>query len=345
MDKELARFLKIARSINSGANVPDDDVEFFAKYQGGKFDNATYEKANKQIEDDVAAGKLPQGSDLEQLMEGAKQRMATDPAYKEKILGIAQKAAASKTGNEVSQGLNVLLAGTDIATSLAQINKSNQRLSQIARPGRPAVLQRDQMLQQALGQAQAGSLDQSKALAPAQLGILDNYKSDISNAQTAAGGQAGAFGAYAQAASNRRARANEELVPMANQIRQQEQGRYDNLLGLRQNENQAIQQSQAANYGNDLYQYGVDRASAQELGAVGRSNLRDSLTGFASTIPGIFQNRVNNKYDKIRQQASAYGPVHSQTMVDAAKYVDDMHGRPTLDQNYENAYTSPWIKY
>lgn len=318
----MDKYLQILRAIRAGRKVSKEELSYFMAHHEIP-DTASYEKLKSKLASEEGLASMSD-DDFDKYTEEAKKQLAS-PEYKEKVLDIAKEAHAGRAGENVTRGLNLALAGTDLATSLAQISKSNQQLAHIQRPSRPAVQQRDQMLQQALSQAQAGTMDQSKALLPAQLGIQDAYRADLSNANTASAGQPGAYGAYAQSAINRRNRANLDLVPMANNIKQQEQARYDSLLGLRQNENQAISASQGANYGADLYQYGVDRQAANELGSVGRSNLRDSLTGFAAQIPGIARQYTRNKYDDLYNQAKAYGPDHAKRIVEANKYVDGLH--------------------
>jgi hypothetical protein len=175
--------------------------------------------------------------------------------------------------------------GTDVSNSIAQIQAGNKAAKDSKRPGRPAIPQRDQLLQQALRQAQEGSFDSERALAPARAQIQDQYLNDIQNAKTASTGQAGAFGAYSQLAADRRNRASLDLAPMGDEIKARQQQRYDNLLGMRMDETQNMFQNQVQLYPHDLQQYNLDQQAAASLGSTGRENLRNSLYGLGSQIP------------------------------------------------------------
>jgi len=237
---ELRRYFEIANQLRSGQNVDSEDLQFFFQYSP-KLDDT---KMQKLVDD----GTFTSAEEGRQLAADARDSLASNPQYKQQTLEIAQKAQAGKTSSGVEQGINLLLAGTDIANSIGQIKRSAAGLKANPRPGRPAIPQRDVMLQQALRNAQEGNFDAARALAPAQAQIQDQYLSDLQNAKTASTGQAGEFGSYAQAAANRRNRAALELVPLQDQIRRGQQERYDNLLGMRLGETQRMFDNQ-----NDLF--------------------------------------------------------------------------------------------
>jgi len=318
----MQRYLEILRALRGGRDVSQEDIKYFASFHQD-FDAGQYEKLKGKLASEEGLKSMTD-EDFDSYVNEAR-KMLTTGKYKEDVIDIAKQAEAGKVAAKVTTGLNTLLAGTDIAISLGQIGKANQQLAGIKRPARPAVLQRDQDLAQALQEAHRGTLDQSAALQPARLANLDTYKADLAQGAIASEGQPGAYGAYGQAAAGRMYRANAELVPLGNEIKRQEQGRYDQLLGMRQQEGQAINQSQSQFYPQDLYQYGIDRQAAASLGQTGRSNLRDSLTGLAAQVPAIGQEFSNRRYDDIYNQMSAYGHEHAQTAADAWKDLNDIH--------------------
>lgn len=318
----MDRYLKILRALRAGKDVSKEDISYFAGYQQN-FDEGTYEKLKAKMASEDGLKDLTD-EDFDSFLNEAR-KMLTTGKYKEDTLDLAKQAQQGKLAKNITTGLNTLLASGDIALSGRQIAQSNALQKNAVRPSRPAPLQRDYLLQNAL--SQASNTDPSRALAPAQLQIQDQYLSDLNNAKTASGGQAGAYGAYAQTAANRRDQANLGLVPIADQIRRQNQARYDQLLGERLNENRAINQSQSQFYPQDLYQYGLDRQLSANLGQIGRQNMRSSITGLAAQIPGALSGYLTNqKYDDIYNQMSAYGAKNAQIASDAHKTIDNTWG-------------------
>lgn len=328
----MDKYLQLLRALRAGRDISKEDLKYFASFHQN-FDESQYEKLKGKLATEEGLKNMTD-EDFDTYVNEARKMLTTD-VYKEKVYDIAKDAAVGKTNEKVTAGLNLLLAGTDIATSLSQISQSNARQAGIRRPARPAVLQRDQMLAQALDEAHRGTLDQSAALQPARLANLDTYRSDLAHGATAAAGQPGAYGAYGQAAAGRMYRANADLVPLGNQIKQQEQANYRDLLGTRQAENVNINQSQSQFYPQDLYQYGIDRAAAQELGSQGRYNLRSSLTGAGQSIQDFAGQAAKKRYDDIYNQMSAYGHDHAENAAKAWGDLNDIH------QGYKMDYQDP----
>lgn len=323
--KELERYFRIVQRVNAGEDVSDDDLEFAMSYSP----QINEEKIAQYVKD--TKGATPELA-REAFVEFGRKLQST-PAYKDRLLSIASKTKGSERAKRLSEGINLVLAGADIANSIAQIQASNQA-AKARRPSRPAIPQRDIMLQQALRQSQ--EFNPNAILAPAEAQIQDQYQSDLANAKTASTGQAGAFGAYSQLAANRRNRAAMNLVPMQQELIQANQNRQDNLLGMRQNETQNMFQNQASLYNTDLYQYGLDQQNAAQLGAQGRENLRNSLYNLGSQIPNIAGNayarRLRNRYN---QAAAAYGPEAAQIMTQASKNLNGYYGTMGADDTPE----------
>lgn len=337
-DKDWIRFFRVMNTLQSGRQVQKDDLDFFIN---------SNEYADPAVMNSLGA-KLGQGGTLSNeeyktlVNEGRK--LLTSPENKDKVLALAQKAEQGRISQNVRSGLNTMLAGTDIATSLGQIAKSKQLGRQTRRPATPSTLQRDPLLAQSLDSASRDTGDVQRALLPAREGIRDTYQADLGTARTASGGQAGAYGAYAQVASDRRNRANLDLVPMADQIRRQRQGRYDQLVGQHLQEGQAINASEGRYYPEALYQYNLDKQVAAGLGQVGRQNLRSSMTGFAQGIPdAAAQYATQQKYqDTYNRMVPHGGEDMAQIAVDAHKMTDNhWGGRPAnfpMYRNYEDSY-------
>lgn len=325
MNEQLKRYFRLVERINSNQDVSEDDLDFFMSY-APKVDQ---EKIDAYLKDTKNAS--PETVKTALIEVG--RQLQSNPAYKDKLLRMATDAKGAEKAQRISEGINLVLAGTDIANSIAQIQASKQA-SKGKRPSRPAVPQRDAMLQQALRQTQ--EFNPGATLAPAEAQIQDQYQSDLANAKTASAGQAGAFGAYGQLAANRRNRAALNLVPMQQELIQANQNRQDNLLGMRQNETQNMFQNQASLYNTDLYQYGLDQKNAADLGAQGRENLRNSLYNLGSQIPNAigsnYSRRLRNRYN---QASAAYGPEIADMVVKGRKYLEGIYGTMGADDTPE----------
>jgi hypothetical protein len=301
MDERLKKYFDIVRKINQDpASVSESDLEFFLS-ESPKIEDS-------KMKEFTASGKDATYEQFRDAVVEATRKLQTEPLYKEKLLKVATESKGKKLSDDLAQGINLVLAGTDIAQSVKQINASNQAAAKSKRPARPAIPQRDLYLQQALRSAEEGTFDSARALAPAQAQIQDQYLSDIQDAKTASTGQAGAYGVYRQLAADRRNRAALNLAPIQDNIQAREQARYDRLLGMRQSETQQMFENQASLYPSDLNQYNTEQNTITSLGATGRANLRDSLYNignqFASTAGNFYSKQ---KYNRLRNQASLSG--------------------------------------
>jgi hypothetical protein len=323
--KDIERYFSIVRKVNAGDEISDADLEFAMSYspQVNEEKIAAYVKDTKNATEQQAR---------EAWVEFGRKLQST-PAYKDRLLKLASETKGAEKAQRLSEGINLVLAGTDIANSINQIQASNQALK-TKRPSRPVIPQRDQMLQQALRQTQ--DFNMGAALAPAEAQIQDQYQSDLANAKTASTGQAGAFGAYAQTGANRRNRAALNLVPMQQELIQANQNRQDNLLGMRQVETQNMFQNQAQLYNTDLYQYGLDQKNAADLGSQGRENLRNSLYNLGSQVPNAIGNNYSRKLrNRYNQASAAYGPEVAQMMAQASKNLNGYYGTMGADDTPE----------
>jgi len=303
------RFFEIVNKINNGQELSDDDYTFFVQ---------TVPDIDQKAIDDYAAEEKRASSDPKNpnanpeilqrgLIESYRQLQAS-PEHKERLAKLAEDNATQKLNEKVSTGLDLILKGTDIASSLNQIRTGKQASAANKRPGKPAVPQRDMMLAQALRKSQEGTFDTERAVAPLRAEINDQYLNDIQNAKTASTGQAGAFGTYAQLAANRRNRAALGIAPIQDQIRREQQSNQNDLLGMRMNETQRMFDNNSQFYNNDLDLYKWNQQNAGNVIGAGRQSLRNSLYNFAgSAAPFASTYYTQQRYNRLKNQASAAG--------------------------------------
>lgn len=334
MKDKLKRYFDIVKRINGGLDVPEGDIEFFMEYSP--------EINESDIDNFIAKDGTATPEEARAALIQASRKLQSDPVYKEKILKIASDQEGARLTDKISEGMNLVLAGSDIVQSINQIKSAKQAASQSKRPNRPAVPQRDAMLQAALRDAENGiAYEGQRAIAPVQAQVQDQYQNDIANARIASTGQAGAYGAYVQNAADRRNRASMNLAPIQDEIRRGQQARYDGLLAQRLGETQNMFQNEASLYPYDLQQYNADQKAIGALGQTGRSNLRSSLYNAASTVPGIAGNMYSrNKYKQRRDLMSAYGEnvanMAERSAMELDKYSDPYNNN--VDQGPEGFY-------
>lgn len=320
----LKRYFSIVKQVEAGQVPSMEDLEFFADYTP-QLDEAALQKI-------VDGGDFSSMEEVRNAIVNVGRRFQTDPEFKAKVLGKAEQSETDELSQKLTDSINMILGVTDIASSANQISAAKRADKRSRRPARPAVPGRDQLLAQALRSAQEDVMDPARAIAPAQAQIEDQYLADVAGARTASTGQAGAYGAYMQAAANRRNRAALDLVPLQDQAKRANQQRYDNLLGMRMDETQQMYRNQAALYPYELAQYGREQDAIANLGMVGRSNLRNSLYNLggaaASALPRTIMSR---RYDQLRNRALATGL--NPDIVEAADR--NLRSNLTSDDSYE----------
>lgn len=331
--KEVQRYLKILRDIRAGKAPSKGDLKFFSTF--------TYdvdEKALEELKNSPEFKDLP-ADQVSQAMQDSFLLAVQQPEYREDMIDIAKENTKTELGKNIAAGLNLALGATDVLNSASQVRAANRAARRLQRPSRPAALTADPLLGAALEDARDQTGEVSRALAPAQMGLLDNYLSDLNVAKSVSGGQAGTYGALSQVASNRRNRGAVELAPIADQVARRGEMRYDQLLAQKLQENQAIQQSQAQYYPTDVYQYGQDAESVASLGATGRQNLRDSIGATAGFLPEIAANLgARKRFRDIYNSGSAYGPNNAKIMADADYNLRYGNADPSIQSQYEDVY-------
>lgn len=303
---DFKEYLRLIRKVRSGEALSKDELKYVVEFKQD-VDTGAIEKIQNSAEFKKLSPE-EQGELTTQALDASTKLLFQDPRYKEDLVGLAEEAERGELSEKLTTGLNLALAGTDIITSAQQVKQGNRRSSRTRRPSQPAPLTPEPALQQAIAQAQNGDYSAVRALAPAQLAILDNYLSDINNAKTASTGQAGSYGANTQVASSRRNRASQELAPIGDAITARNQNRLDNLIATKIGENQAIQQSQAQFYPYELDQYQFDLNSANNQINAGMGNLRSSVGQLASLLPEtIAKYSTRKRYNDIYNSMSQYG--------------------------------------
>lgn len=224
--------------------------------------------------------------------------LQNSPEGKTAMKDILEQKRSDRFVRKYQPFFNAILSGVDLATSLSQVRRANNASRQLVRPEAPAIPGIDPSINQAISSAQQGTYDTARAVAPAQQGVLDQYLRDVNVAGQIGGGQGATYGALAQTAALRRDSALKGLIPLADQVRAREQGRLDNLIGLRSNLTQQNFQNQIRQYGMNLDQYNQDAAAVGQLGAVGRSNVRQSIGGLVNQMPSVLGRLYNPSFDK-----------------------------------------------
>ena len=332
------RWYALMQKTIDGKELSKEEAEYFFKNLP-KLDDARFQELAKKLETEKL---LPQG-EASELLTIMAQKAAV--ANKDAYFDNAEEISKTNLGNKISGVLNTAIAAGDIVASAQQISKSRNLARQSRRPSRPAPLTADPLLSQAIVEAQQGKFDAARRLAPAQLAILDQYMSDINQARTASTGQAGTYGALAQVASTRRGRGAQQLAPMMDDIIARQDERKDNLLRLKLNENQAIQQSQAQFYPTELEQYRAEQAAIANLGAQGRENLRQGIANFGSQIVDpIAQAATKRRFDRLRATMGQY-PEAADIRIKAETDLNNTYNGvpPMLEQAYPSTYDSGYF--
>ena len=113
---EIQRFFQIIQQINSGKVPSKGDLKFFYEYAPQVDEKAIAKIQEAKSFKDLTAEEINHG--LAQAMI----KMQSDPAFKQASLDLAQSTEKSKFNEKLSQGLDLILAGTDIANSIKQIS-------------------------------------------------------------------------------------------------------------------------------------------------------------------------------------------------------------------------------
>lgn len=306
----MDKYLELLKKLESGEELSEQELGSLA-----------------ELRQDIESGtvELPEDSPFTSVEEFSANynevmsQILSSPEYKAKMEKLAKDKKANNISTKAAQGLDLLMTVGDIKTSRDQINQSDKGLEGLKKPSIPTAPRRNPLLSQQLRQAQLNINDQSGSLAPVQLQIADQFQQDLNTAKTASTGQAGTFGALAQVAANRRNRANLNLAPIAQQGTNQARARFDNLLGMRQEEIQNEFRNEAYSSRLGLDQYNTEAAALGNLGAAGRQNLRNSFGKLAGSIAPLVGQIGAGMGSRSQAQESGFGP-------DIDAYANDIDG-------------------
>ena len=251
------------------------------------------------------SGKVPKGSSYKNYDEFARvlndgtAEAARTPSGAQSIKDMVRENNTDRFTKRNKPFFDSLLAGNDLITSISQIKNSNRAMQNLQIPTAPNPNVLDPALNNAIAQAQQGSLEAMRALEPAKQEIANQRMLDMQTAKSVSGGNSGTFGALATSASLRGARAGAQLPQMADSIRMRQQQRADSLIGVRQGALQNEFQNRMGVFNQNLGQYNQNINAAGALGVTGRINLRNTIGQFPNAISGVVGGLMptNNPFD------------------------------------------------
>lgn len=322
---ERQRYISILNRMQKTAyrDLSKEDQDFFLTYSLQFDDNKLKELQKEQA--NLKPGERLSDEKITALQEEAFKSL-TSPENKEILLRQAEELQSKQLSGKLRQGINLVLAGNDLSQANSQIRQYKDLVSKSRRPSRPPVLERDPYLKYAKDSALGQSYAPSMAVEASKQGINDAYLGDLQNARIASAGQPGAYGAYAQAATNRRGRRSLELAPVADQIQQGLNARVDRLAGLSAQENQAINESAGRYYPSDLEQYRAEQNAMAGFGANAYSNRRDSLYNLGRALPDMLAEQQSRKrYGDMWNQlyATGYDPKIATAVTESDRRLND----------------------
>jgi predicted nucleic acid-binding Zn ribbon protein len=188
---------------------------------------------------------------------------------------------------------SLLQQGVDIGSAIGQINTAKDASGRLVRPVIPQPSGIDPALNNEIRNAQAATFDSARALAPAQQEIASAYnQSDVVD-KAISGGQSAVYGARRQKASIERMRAGLQLPAIADEIKRREQSRLSQLIGMRQQAAIGNDQTRMTGARMATDQYNSDVTAIGQLGAQGRTNLRNTMTTLPDNLLGSAGRFVN----------------------------------------------------
>lgn len=286
----------------------------------------------------VSAGKVPPtekdktSEQLEKEILGAMDALRSTPEGQKQLKESIAERRTQRYIKRYTPFFNAMLAGADIATSLKQVRESKDLLRNLNRPSMPSIPGIDPALDSSIRDAQRGTMDAARAVAPMRQDLEDQYNKDIALAKSIGGGQASTVGALGQVASLRRARGIGSMAPIIDDVRAREQGRLDGLVNQRSAVTQQNYQNRLGQAKIGLEQYGEDARAIGALGAAGRMNLRNSASSLLNAVPGVAA-RVGQGY------GDKYGS-YEQSLNNSLLNKPRSNGNPfsSLDSNDDSKY-------
>jgi len=213
------------------------------------------------------------------------QLISTAPSQIQKQMQQAMAAKQQGVATQTGAIGDFLAKATQLGVSLSELGKARQLANNVQQPSLPQLPTLNPALtQQLYGAATARP---EAVLAPARDEIQSGYLNSLEAARQGSGGQAGAFQAMANLANIERMRAANQLVPMAQNVRLQNQDYYNSLLGQRMQEQQALQQARQFNSEMDFDRYNRDAAAVGAMRGNALGNTLQSLGQLGQTAADL----------------------------------------------------------
>lgn len=268
-DKSVSEILK--RAYDGQYKLSAEDFDALLETYG---DEDAQEKVRKKLG-------LGSTDELMQQMAAVMNSASNAPNY---FARLERKMKRGEVTEDLASGLNVLRDFTQYGIGSGQARQADRTLGRLRRPNMPALPQRDIYLDNAIADAQRGTMDAARVIEPARQELQRGFASDLAAARGAVGGQAGAYGALAQTAALRRNRGISELAPIIDNIRSREQARLDDLLARRSAQRQQDFQNRLQLYDQENSIYNQDVTAASELGLAGRENMYGALNQMPDSL-------------------------------------------------------------
>lgn len=303
--EDEAVYVDLVKKLNKGgtvSNFTDQELATFVKLSMRSPGKETIDKLN------ALAGK--EGIKPEEVgkMIEAQRATLSDPANKKRLLELSRKQDIANKNTMYSNALGLMLSAGDIAAGQKQISEFQRRTKELKRPTRPGPMAADPYLDAAKKVAERGTYGETIAAKAARQQSFDAYQQDIQNVRVASTGQAGAYGAGAQAAVTRLGRRGAEMAPQIEAMRQGREQQRAQMAGLSAQENAARYKTMADMYPFDLETYQAESKAIGEMGAAGYQNRRlgmAEMAPFAATMYG--NERINRRYNALTNQLMSMG--------------------------------------
>jgi hypothetical protein len=300
-------FIDITKKLNKGGSISDLTEMELATFMKLAMNPPSKERMNKLLSSKDAGVEGIKYDQVETWVEKAKQELSS-PENKNRLLELSRKQDIANKNTAYSNAIGLMLSAADVATGQSQIAEFRRRTKELKRPTRPGVMATDPYLDAAKKAAERGTYGESIAAKAARQQSFDAYQQDIQNARVASTGQAGGYGALAQAATTRLGRRGAEMAPQIEAFRQGREQQRAQMAGLSAEENVARYKSMAEMYPSDLKAYGEEATAVGELGQMGYLNRRTGLSEVAGYVPIMYGNeRINRKYQSLRDALTTRG--------------------------------------
>lgn len=283
--KEILKTAKKYLSILKGDLSKTDDKDEQATFEGKIL---KLEETINQYNDDLNEESL---SDLNgELMSQAEDYFSL----------LKSKGAKDTEKKEINTILNSIKAFSDIKTAKEQISSSEASINSLEEPSAPSRFKKSEELRGAIDRAvnKGSAVSLNARTAGLEREILDNYNRDLNSAKIASTGQAGAYGAYSQAASNRKLKGALAVQDAKLRLRDLDNKNLNYLISQDINQNKAYADSDLRVSDFNYRKYKDEAFEAGRALASGKKNLRTGVSEALDAIPSFYESYNRNREDK-----------------------------------------------